>query len=276
MAASNNILHIWNDNGVIMEYDPLKNKLETAISLFPALRRVLYGLMDILLLRQRYIKREMLKRYKQCDDLRFYDAGAGFCQYSCFVLSNWKHATVHASDLKSNYLASFANYAASFAPKRFSYIAADLQDYVPKGMFDLATAIDILEHIENDMAVLTNFHSALVPGGVLIISTPSDTDPAAKFTAEHVRPGYAKDELEVKLINAGFVIDKSIYTYGFWGRISWKLMMKYPMQLAARKLYPLLILYYLVVYPVSEILMQLDIRSKNSSGTGIMVVAHKP
>jgi SAM-dependent methyltransferase len=259
-----------------MEYDPLKNKLDTAISLFPALRRALFGLMDILLLRQRYIKREIQKRFKQRDALRFYDAGAGFCQYSCFVLSNWKHATVHASDLKSNYLASFANYAASIAPKRFSYIAADLQDYVPKGSFDLTIAIDILEHIENDIAVLANFHKALAANGTLIISTPSDTDPAAKFTAEHVRPGYAKEELERKLINAGFVIDKSIYTYGFWGRISWKLMMKYPMQLAARKLYPLLIPYYLVVYPISEILMQLDIRSKNISGTGIMVVAHKP
>ena len=34
--------------------------------------------------------------------------------------------------------------------------------------------------------------------GILIISTPSDRNEAAKFTEEHIRPGYNKKELEDK------------------------------------------------------------------------------
>jgi len=42
-----------------MEYEPLKNRLENYVSLFPMLRKVLYAGLDRLLLRQRYIKREI-------------------------------------------------------------------------------------------------------------------------------------------------------------------------------------------------------------------------
>lgn len=259
-----------------MEYDPIKNRVASAITLFPLLRKCMYRALDAMLLRQRYVKREISNYFPKQEAFSFYDAGAGFCQYSWFVLSNWPKAKVFATDLKTDYLASFAGFAAKQAPKRFSYKSADLQTFTPENRYQLCIAIDILEHIEDDRAALRNFNTALAPEGILIISTPSDTDEAAKFTSEHVRPGYAKQELEDKLHESGFELVKSIYTYGKYGSLAWKMMMKFPLKIAGKKALALLLPYYLLVYPLAEILMQMDIRCDNHSGTGILIVAQKP
>ncbi|MCD8479361.1 MAG: hypothetical protein LRZ88_03410 [Candidatus Cloacimonetes bacterium] len=70
---------------------------------------------------------------------------------------------------------------------------------------------------------------------------------------------------------------KSIYSYGRYGALSWRLMMKYPLKIIAiNKLGILLLpLWYALVYPISEILMQLDLRENNPTGTGILIVAAK-
>lgn len=206
-----------------------------------------------------------------------YDAGAGFCQYSDFVLSRWLDATVLATDLKLDYVESFALNAAGRYGNRFKYKQADLQTYVPQRSFDLVLAIDILEHIADDVRVLRNFHNCLVEGGRLIISTPSTWDKAAEFTEEHVRPGYDWDDLHQKLEQCGFRVVDGIYTYGFWGHLSWLILIQYPLLIYKRnKLLGLILpLYYLSLYPPAWLMMRLDRIRRNRKGTGILIVAVK-
>ncbi len=256
-----------------MEYEPLKNHLENVIGMFPCFRKLLYFGFNLVFLRQRYVLREIRNLFRDTDKIKLYDAGAGFCQYSYFVLSHWQESTAFATDLKTDYLKSFAKYAADKFPGRFYYKSADLQIFKPSNKYDLALAIDILEHIEDDVSALKNLKEALKPDGYLIISTPSDLDEAAKFTAEHIRAGYRKEDLEAKLEQVGFSIVKSIYTYGAFGSLSWKFMLKLPMQLIAQKLFFILPVYYLLVYPISEFLMHLDMKTTNKKGTGILIVA---
>lgn len=258
-----------------MEYDPIKDKVERAISLFPVLRRLFYMTMDTFLLRQGYVKREIKAWLEQKEGTGFYDAGAGFCQYSWFVLRNYPQARVFATDLKTDYLRSFGSFLEDKDKGRFGFQSADLQSFVPARKYDMAVAIDIMEHIVDDVAVLKNFQEALVPGGILIISTPSDTDEAAKFTEEHVRPGYNKQALETKLREAGFKIEKSIYSYGKFGSGAWKLLIKIPLELREKKLLPLLLIYLPVIFPFALLLMKLDMKMNNQTGTGIIVVARK-
>ncbi len=260
-----------------MEYDPLKDRAARVIRIWPAARALFYRALDLLLLRQRHVKRALSQHFPSARGFRHYDAGAGFCQYSWHVLKHYPAAKVFASDLKRDYLEDFARYAKQRFPGRFSWQQADLQTFTPRNSYDLVTAIDILEHIPDDLAVLRNFHSAMAAGGILIISTPSDTDEAAKFTSEHVRPGYNKAELEDKLRASGFAILESKYSYGAWGSLSWRLLMKHPLILIAKsKLFlPLLPLYYLLIYPLAEILMRLDLKGNNKTGTGIIIVAQK-
>jgi SAM-dependent methyltransferase len=71
--------------------------------------------------------------------------------------------------------------------------------------FDLLGAFDLLEHVEDDEAVLREMHRALRPGGGLLLSVPqhrllwTETDVAA----HHVRR-YGRRELRTKVAGAGF------------------------------------------------------------------------
>ena len=254
-----------------MQYEPIKDKLHSVISLFPALRSGFFLFLDILLLRQRYVKRE-IREFGQ-EDMAFYDAGAGFCQYSDFVLKRYPKARVFAVDLKTRYLRSYA-----FSQKaRFCYQGADLVKFSPRGEYDLAIAIDILEHIEDDIGAMRNLYRALKTGGNLIVSTPSDFDEAARFTAEHVRPGYCKADLEVRLKSVGFSIQKSIYSYGKWGALSWRLIIRYPLALQAKSRFFLLLmpLWYLSLYPLAAVMMHWDMKMHNAEGNGIILVCKK-
>lgn len=260
-----------------MQYDPIKDKLSNVIGIFPLLRKVLFFALDLLLLRQKYVKQSIRKYFSKNSAFRFYDAGAGFCQYADFALSQYPKAIVHAVDLKTTYLESYDNALSPDFASRFSFTQADLQTYTPRQKYDLVCAIDILEHIEDDMSTLQNFHTAMNPNAKLIISTPSDLDEAARFTSEHVRPGYNKIELEEKLIQCGFKILQSYYSYGFWGALAWKLLMKFPLSSLSRSKVTLVFLpfYYLMIYPAAAVMMYLDISRTNHSGNGIIVIATK-
>nr|MDK2850675.1 hypothetical protein [Candidatus Cloacimonadota bacterium] len=254
-----------------MKYEPVKDNIFSLIRLFPTLRRIFYFCLDFILLRQRYVKREIKKYFKDGD--RFYDAGAGFCQYSDYVLRRYPRAQVFATDLKTDYLQSYASYVG----QRFSYQTADLVSFCPKISYNMAIAIDILEHIEDDRAVLRNLHNALKEGGYLIISTPSNLDKAARYAEEHVRPGYNKADLEKKLRDLGFKIVSSKYSYGPFGALAWKLQMKFPLAMLRATKYGAIFLpfWYLILSPLMELLMRLDILVDNKQGNGIIIVANK-
>lgn len=254
-----------------MQYDPIKDIFNKAISFFPPFRRLFFGAMDLLLLRQRYVKKE-IRKYLNDGDL-FYDAGAGFCQYSDFVLKNYPKSKVFAVDLKDDYLREYSLHAGD----RFYFKHADLQEFIPKKKYKMAIAIDILEHILNDEAAISNIYQALAAGGTLIISSPSDLDEAARFTAEHVRPGYGKEELESKLGAAGFEIIDIYYSYGKYGALSWKILIQRPLKmLRVNKFFAFLLpFYYIIFYPIAELLMQIDIRLNNKSGNGLIAIARK-
>ncbi|MBT4334076.1 MAG: class I SAM-dependent methyltransferase [Candidatus Cloacimonetes bacterium] len=260
-----------------MQYDKVKDIFAKIIDKYSVFRKLFYLLLDLLLLRQWYVKREINKYFSTEKSLRFYDAGAGFGQYSYFVLNRFKKAKIHAADLKTDYIDSFAQYAQNKGWNGFTAQQADLVEYTPKESFDLIIAIDILEHIEDDEQVLQNFRKVLEKGGKLIISSPSNFDESAKFTAEHVRPGYSKEEICSKLERTGFSIRSFEYSYGKFGQIYWKLALKYPLSLISKSkiLAILLPIYYIIFYPIAFGFMLLDYYNKNKIGTGVIVVAEQ-
>lgn len=258
-----------------MQYDPLKDKFAGIIDNFPFLRKFFYALLDMLLLRQWYVKKAIKKYFPRNRPINFYDAGAGYGQYSYFVLKYFPQAKVQAVDLKTDYMASFSRYARLVGWQDFRVQQADLTDYIPKARFDLIIAIDILEHIEEDEKVLQNFRKVLAAGGKLIISSPSNLDDSAKFVEEHVRPGYDKDEIISKLQNAGFKLVSFDYSYGRFGHLAWLMILRFPLSLLgiSKTFWLLLPVYYLIFYPATALFMWLDLIGKNKIGTGIVVVA---
>jgi len=263
-----------------MKYDPIKHTINKYINKNRFLRKVFYICLDLFILRQWYVKRAISRCLVKCqsehDPTIFFDAGAGFCQYSDYVLSKFKDKKVIAVDLKDDFLRNYANSLKPIKKERFSYIAKDLsveeKSNLPKA--HIIIAIDILEHIKDDISVLKNFHTTMSDNAFLIISTPSNYSNNSHFTEEHVREGYSLQELKNKLENTGFKIVSSQYTYGFWGNIYWHLTMKFSLSLA--KLSKIFIpIYLIIIFFPNLILMSLDFLIKKKKGNGILIIAHK-
>ena len=260
-----------------MKYDIVKDKIAFLINLFPWLRKLFYKALNCLILRQQYVMELISEMFPdKSASFKMYDAGGGYLQYTDFVLTKYPSAEVFAVDIKEDYIDDYYSYIRkSDKQARFSHQCADLQEFKPQDKFDLIIAIDIMEHIENDRAVLNHFYEALAENGKLLISTPSTFDEAAAFTEEHVRPGYDMEDLLEKIETAGLRVSKVQYTYGKYGAWYWKLALKKPLQLlnSHKIFYLLLPFYYLFTYPLIKLLMMKDKRSDNKVGNGIMLVA---
>lgn len=78
--------------------------------------------------------------------------------------------------------------------------------------FDLVTAFDVIEHIADDRAALTEFRRVLKPGGQLLIYTPA----LPWLYGEHDRivhhqRRYRKAELQEKIVASGFGLTHCSY-----------------------------------------------------------------
>lgn len=83
----------------------------------------------------------------------------------------------------------------------------DARDIPYEEEFDVIGSFDVLEHIEEDEAVLAQMHRALRPGGLLVVSVPQHRwlwSPADDH-AHHVRR-YSARELHGKVAAAGFEV----------------------------------------------------------------------
>mgnify|MGYP000897111508 CR=1 FL=1 len=271
-----------------MQYDPIKKSLGKVFNRTPFLRIIFYRLLDLLLLRTWYIKKELRKWRKSAPkDAMILDAGSGFGQYVWRLSQMGKKFRILGVDVKQEQIDDCNNF---FSKKNLSnrvqFQVADLVTFSDKDKYDLVLSVDVMEHIEEDEKVMKNLCHSLKKGGMLLISTPSDQggsdtydhgDEVTGFIAEHVRDGYSIEDIEGKLKRAGFSTIESIYSYGKAGNIAWRLSMKCPiMTLNKSKLFFILLpFYYVIAYPIAFILNVIDTLGNHKKGTGLIVKAIK-
>jgi SAM-dependent methyltransferase len=269
-----------------MEYDPIKKYLGRFFNRNKYLRILFYQLLDLLLLRAWYIRRE-LNRWKRTNPgpKEILDAGSGFGQYTYRLAKLSGDYLVKAVDVKEEQIEDCNKFISKTrVAERVEFQVADLTTFSEENQFDLILSVDVMEHIEEDVPVFRNLCSSLVQGGMLLISTPSDQggsdaqhDEDHSFIGEHVRNGYGREEIGQKLIHAGFSSVETKYSYGRPGKISWKLSMKYPVLLLGISRFFIIFIpfYYLLVYPFCFLLNLLDVNMKHKTGTGLIVKALK-
>lgn len=269
-----------------MQYDPIKRYLGNIFNTSTYFRIFFYKLLDILLLRTWHIKREIrVLRRNFPENAEILDAGSGFGQYTFYLSTLSRKYKIKAVDVKAEQVADCNRFFAKLGRSyRVVFEEADLTLYTEPSKYDMILSVDVMEHILEDVAVFRNFNKSLKPGGILLISTPSDQggsdvhdDHESSFIEEHVRDGYNFIEIEEKLFASGFTKVDVKYAYGTPGKISWRLSMKYPIQMVNKNKGLLLLLpfYYLFVMPVALVLNFFDVRMKHKSGTGLIVKAWK-
>lgn len=268
-----------------MKYERIKSKIDKIISGKIFLRKFFYGILNIFLLRAWYVKREVKNFFNSRNDkINVLDAGCGFGQYSYLIAKRFKNSEVIGVDINENRIKDCEDFARAVKIENLRFEIADLTKLNFSDKFDLILAIDVMEHIKNDETVFENFYKAMRRNGLLIISTPSNlggsdvhSDEEESFIEEHVRSGYEADEIKSKLEKAGFKNITLKYSYGRWGNLSWKLMVKIPILLLGKSFIfvVFLPLYYLIISGVGFFLMWLDTKVENRKGTGLIVTARK-
>jgi SAM-dependent methyltransferase len=275
-----------------MEYDPIKRTLGGLFNQTPGARKLFYGLLDTLLLRTWHVKKA-IRQFSKTNkgNLDVLDAGSGFGQYSYFVAKKHRNWNILGVDVKTDQIEDCRQFFKKINFDKVHFEYADLTKFVRENSYDLVLSIDVMEHIEDDVQVFKNLAASMKKDALLVISTPSDqggsdvhdhhkhesyqNDGSASFVDEHVRDGYNINEIQEKLKLAGFSRSEAQYTYGWPGKISWKLSMKYPIKMlnASKVFFIIVPFYYLLTYWFVLIMNMLDVKLKHRTGTGLLVKA---
>jgi 2-polyprenyl-3-methyl-5-hydroxy-6-metoxy-1,4-benzoquinol methylase len=276
-----------------MQYDPIKRKLGSVFNASPALRKLFYSLLDILLLRSWHIRKEIKAWEKTVNGPQnILDAGSGFGQYEYYLAKRNKEWKIKAVDVKEEQVEDCNNFFSKIGFNNVHFEVADLTRFVEPEKYNLVLCVDVMEHIEEDELVLSNYCKSMKKGGMLLISTPSDqggsdvhhhdhddyvNDGTHSFVDEHVRDGYGIQEISDKMKRAGFIKTDVRYQYGKPGKIAWRLSMKYPIVLLNKSYFFFIILpfYYLLTFPFVLILNWMDLKGNHKTGTGVVAKAWK-
>ena len=269
-----------------MQYEPIKRSLGRVFNNKPFFRIFFYKLLDFLLLRAWYIRRELKETKKSIGKTAsVLDAGSGFGQYTYFLSALSEGWNITGIDIEEEQIKDcniFFNKIGCSG--RIKFDKADLTQFVNPDKYDIIISVDVMEHITDDVQVFKNFYQSLKTKGILLISTPSDQggsdvhgDNEKSFISEHVRDGYSIAGIQEKLKTAGFSDVNIIYSYGIPGQISWKLSMKYPIALlnTSKLFFIILPIYYLICFPFCLLLNYIDLELNLDGGTGLIVKAWK-
>ena len=269
-----------------MHYDPIKDIFASILRKFPFLRIFFYKLLDLMFLRSWYVRRELLRIRNVFGkkEISIYDAGSGYGQYTYFMTKHLMPCQVYSVDIKEKWISDSRDFFNQQKISNVDFAVEDLTKLEHRNKFDLIVCVDVMEHIEDDKKVFQNFYNALTKGGYLLINSPSvyggsdvHDDDEQSFISEHARDGYSNEDLESKLKPLGFSTYRTRYTYGFWGDKAWRLGIKYPMVMlnASKVFFIILPFYYLVTFPFTLVMMNLDFLTKNRVGSGINFIAKK-
>ena len=133
---------------------------------------------------------------------------------------------------------------------------------------DTVISLNVLEHIEADQAVLTEFYQALIPGGHAIVLVPAHPGlyTACDRTLGHFRR-YTPDELTTKFKEAGFQV-VSCEQFNRLGVLGWWISGK----LGKQDLSPIQMRAYEFLLPLAKLMDKVGL----GPGLSLIVVGQKP
>ena len=215
------------------------------------------------------------------------DAGSGLGQHAYFVARKWPLTEVTAIEVDEKQVKDCNYFVKKIGLENIEFLQGDLSQFNFNNKFDIILCSSVLEHIEDDQAVLSSYHDNLKQNGSLLVYVPtsekrvlSSLDRKIKkqlketgkaLPHEHVRY-YSKEELVSKLEKNGFEIKDIVITYGKYGRLSYDIVTSVQYSSVFKLLFPF---YLLLIHPLVLLLMWADYLIKNNEGNGLLIIASK-
>jgi SAM-dependent methyltransferase len=151
------------------------------------------------------------------------DAGSGPGVFSFELARRYSGASVIGIDLLKESIDQCQAIAGHVYAPNLAFKHTTIEDYRCDEGHDLIVSVDMLEHIEDDAAILRKFSELMRNNGTLVVHVPAmyRRYPVFKKSVNldvrtHVRPGYTIENIKMKVKAAGFEIEQCGYTYGFW------------------------------------------------------------
>jgi 2-polyprenyl-3-methyl-5-hydroxy-6-metoxy-1,4-benzoquinol methylase len=246
------------------------------------LKRLLYRFVGELYVGRRvklaYFRR-WLPRFALAPTARIMEAGSGDGMFAFYVARRYPLASVVGLELNPVEAESCRRIAAREQLTHLSFRTGSLLDLDDRDHYDLIYCLDVLEHIQDDLAALRVLYGALVPGGSLLIHVPNrtylETDgrlitvpdaEAWQINPGHVRQGYAPTELAAKLAQTCFRVCAIQQVHGRAIAYAFKL------HAWVARLPPL----RLLILPVVDWLTWLDLQQIPAHGNTVWAWAQKP
>ena len=206
------------------------------------------------------------------------DAGSGPGVISFELGKRYSGSSVLGIDLLEQSVSDANSVRDEIGADNVRFEVGDLIRMPVEDRFDLVTCVDILEHIEDDVAAIGAIHRVLAPRGIAVIHVPAlhRRYPVLKkslnFDVEtHVRTGYELEPFCEKIRSAGFVIRESGYTYGFLETLANNLSYMITRARMQNKVA------YAFAFPFLNAISWLGARARPKRlGAGLYVVAEKP
>lgn len=211
----------------------------------------------------------------QFEPSQILDAGAEDATFSYWLADRYPSAKVTATDVDSSAIeACRANRPSSYN-NRVQFLVGLFAD-LPPSTYDLVTAFDVLEHIEDDIGALRDLRRAMTDDGRLLIHVPTNPytdrkgvqhwvqdDQAWKINPGHVRQGYPPEVLRKRVEQAGFEVLALDKWNRRWSAVAFDVYTRLENPTPLR----------LLSVPITDLLAILDRRRPAQEGNTVWMVA---
>ncbi len=161
--------------------------------------------------------------------VRVLDAGCGLGIYSLYLAKKSSCFYVIGIDIDEKHVKMCRRIQIKSGIANLQFFRDNILDCSFAVKFDVIICIDVLEHIEQDIAALDNFFSLLKEGGYFVLHVPLRLQRRffKRFKdyaqPDHVREGYELEDLRRMLKEVNFKIIKEIYTFKWPGALAWEI-----------------------------------------------------
>lgn len=206
------------------------------------------------------------------------DVGSEDATFVYWLADEFPAARVLAIDTDARSIAACRSALPKAYARQVEFLESSLAD-LPADAFDLATAFDVLEHIEDDRDALRRILRSLTSGGSFLVHVPRDvwthTDgrqervpdsEAWRINPGHVRMGYSPESLSALAESVGFEVVRIELWVRRWGTRAhafYKLL-EHPTPLR------------LLSIPFTDLASVLDERRPAGEGNTVFLHARKP
>ena len=197
------------------------------------------------------------------------EIGSGIGNISQFYVRDGKDITL--SDIRSNYLEALDGRFPSASQLEMDLVHPDFEelyeDYL--GTFDSVFALNVVEHIENDLLAMANIKKLLKSGGVVVILVPAFQRLYNVLDKElyHYRR-YVKNSLNKLFIENAYQVERSFY-FNSMGIPAWFIAGKLQGEKTIKKSK---MRFYNMMVPVFKLV---DIPLRHIAGLSVVTVGRK-